>query len=70
MSFLQQDSPEGRQAHVTVAIPGGDRPGEVVLRIRGGTESYIAYADVPIDIGSEVVVVADRGARTLFVVPF
>jgi len=59
----------GRAAHVTIAIPGGERAGEVMLRVRGGSEAYIAFADEPIDIGAPVVVVSDRGARTLFVAP-
>jgi membrane protein implicated in regulation of membrane protease activity len=59
----------GRPAHVSVAIPGGGRPGEVTVRIRGGTESYIAYADQQIEAGAEVVVVADHGARSVSVAP-
>jgi membrane protein implicated in regulation of membrane protease activity len=69
MSFAGDERCEGLRAHVTVPIPGGDKPGEVVLRIRGGTESYIAYADEPVGAGGEVVVVEDRGARTLYVAP-
>jgi len=59
----------GRTAHVNVAIPGGDKAGEVVVRVRGGSESYIAFSDTPIDTGSQVVVVDVRGARTVVVVP-
>jgi hypothetical protein len=57
----------GRSAYVTVPIPGGNKAGEVIIRVSGGTESYIAFADQPIEVGAQVVVVADRGARTLFV---
>ena len=59
----------GRSAYVTVAIPGGTKAGEVIIRVSGGTESYIAFADQPVELGAQVVVVADRGARTLFVAP-
>jgi hypothetical protein len=59
----------GRSAYVTVAIPGGTKAGEVIIRVSGGTESYIAFADQPVEVGAQVVVVADRGARTLFVAP-
>jgi hypothetical protein len=51
-----------------VAIPGGARPGEVLVRVRGGSESYIAYADEPVGEGVQVVILADRGARSLVVV--
>jgi len=57
----------GRTAHVTVAIPGGDKAGEVVLRVRGGSEAFIAFADQHVDAGAQVVVVDDRGARMVVV---
>ena len=69
VSYEVPESVVGKTAHVTVAIPGGARPGEVLVRVRGGSESYIAYADDPVDEGVQVVVVADRGARSLMVVP-
>ena len=69
MSYEAPDTVVGRPAYVTVAIPGGPRAGEVVLRIRGGTESYIAFADQPVGVGAQVVVVADRGARAVLVTP-
>jgi hypothetical protein len=62
------DSPAGRTGYVTVAIPGRDRPGEVRVAIRGGTEHFIAYADEPIDRGREVIVTGDRGGRAVDVI--
>jgi membrane protein implicated in regulation of membrane protease activity len=59
----------GRMAHVITSIPGGGEPGEVMIRVRGGTEAYIAYASEPLERGTEVVVVADRGARSVEVTP-
>ena len=49
--------------------PAALAPGEVLVRVRGGSESYIAYADEPVDEGVQVVILADRGARSLMVVP-
>ncbi len=69
MSYLETDGVVGKAAYVTVAIPGGPQAGEVLVRVRGGTESYIAYADQPVGLGAQVVVVANRGARTLLVTP-
>jgi hypothetical protein len=69
MSYLEIDGVVGKSAYVTVAIPGGPQAGEVLVRVRGGTESYIAYADQPVGLGAQVVVVANRGARTLLVTP-
>jgi membrane protein implicated in regulation of membrane protease activity len=69
MSYTEAGKVVGRPAYVTVQIPGGPRPGEVLIQVRGGTESYIAYADQCVGVGAQVVVVADRGARTLLVAP-
>jgi membrane protein implicated in regulation of membrane protease activity len=68
-NYAEAESVVGKLAHVVVAIPGPSRAGEVTVRIRGGTESYIAYADERIEAGTEVVVVADHGARTVSVAP-
>jgi hypothetical protein len=62
------DSPAGKVGFVTVAIPGPGRAGEVRVAIRGGTEHFIAYAEQPIARGSEVIVIADRGARAVDVI--
>jgi hypothetical protein len=59
----------GREAAVTATIPGGTRRGEVAVRVRGGTETYMALCDVPVDAGCQVVVLEDRGERTVFVTP-
>ena len=62
------DSPAGRAGYVTVAIAGPDRPGEVRVAIRGGTEHFIAYAEEPIARGMSVIVVTDRGGRAVDVI--
>jgi hypothetical protein len=69
MSIVEPDAVVGRAGHVIVAIPGGDRAGEILVRVRGGAEAFIAFADEPIGVGAQVVVVTDRGARTVFVAP-
>jgi hypothetical protein len=60
-----RDEVVGRTAHVSIAIPGGSEPGEVMARVRGGTEAYIAYASEAVELGAQVVVLADRGARSV-----
>jgi membrane-bound ClpP family serine protease len=53
---------------LTVATRGGAGPGEVRIKIRGGTEIYRAWSETPIQRGATVLVVNDRGSRTLDVV--
>lgn len=55
-------------AVVTLPIRAG-KPGEVVVKVRGGTEAFAAWADEPVGKGARVVVVEQTGARSLVVAP-
>jgi membrane protein implicated in regulation of membrane protease activity len=67
---MSQDEPVvGKLATVTHPIAPG-RPGEVVVHIRGGTETYMAYADTDLPAATEVLVIGQRSARTVEVTPF
>lgn len=59
----------GLVGHITVSVPAGGGPGEVVLPIRGGTEAFAAWADEPIARYTRVVVVDERSARSVTVTP-
>jgi membrane protein implicated in regulation of membrane protease activity len=59
----------GKLGTVTHAITSG-KPGEIIVHIRGGTETYIAYADVDLPRHTEVLVIGQRSARTVEVTPF
>jgi hypothetical protein len=59
----------GKLATVTHPI-GPDRPGEVVVHIRGGTEVYMAVSDTDLARNTEVLVVGHVSARTVQVTPF
>jgi len=48
-----------------VATRGEAGPGEVLLKIRGGTEAYLAWSINPIPKGATVLVIENRGARTV-----
>ena len=48
-----------------VATRGEAGPGEVLLKIRGGTEAYLAWSTDPIPKGATVLVIETRGARTV-----
>jgi hypothetical protein len=67
---VSEDEPiVGKLGTVAHAITAG-KPGEIIVHIRGGTETYIAYADVDIPRQSEVLVIGQRSARTVEVTPF
>jgi membrane protein implicated in regulation of membrane protease activity len=48
-----------------IATRGAKGPGEVLIKIRGGSEAYIAYSAEPIPRGSTVLVINSRGTRTV-----
>jgi hypothetical protein len=64
----RDESPAGLSGYVTVAIPGPGRAGEVQVAIRGGTETFIAYAEAAVGRGATVLVVGYRGGRAVDVI--
>ncbi len=63
----QEESPVGRTGVLSVATRGAAGPGEVILKIRGGSETYLAWSDGPLVKGASVVVIESHGARTVAV---
>jgi hypothetical protein len=53
---------------LTVATRGRQGPGEVLVKIRGGSETYLAWSDAPLQKGAAVLVIDSRGLRTLDVI--
>jgi hypothetical protein len=60
----------GKVGRVIVRVRGSEGPGEVLVRVRGGSEAFIAYADTEIERDTDVLVVASRGERSVDVVPW
>jgi hypothetical protein len=50
---------------LTVGTRGDGGPGEVLIKIRGGSETYIAWSDKPLPKGATVLVVDARSGRTV-----
>jgi hypothetical protein len=63
-------SPVGLVGRIVTASRGESGPGEVEIRIRGGTEIFIARSTEPIPVGNSVIVLADLGHRTVEVLPW
>ncbi|GAB3882116.1 hypothetical protein GCM10029964_039320 [Kibdelosporangium lantanae] len=63
-------SPLGCIGVLSVGTRGEDGPGEVTVRIRGGTETFLAYSDDPLPKGSTVLVIECGKARTVRVEPW
>ena len=48
-----------------VATRGAAGPGEVRIKIRGGSETYLAWSESPLPKGATVLVIDYRGPRTV-----
>jgi hypothetical protein len=59
------ESAVGCTGRLTVATRGADGPGEVLVKMRGGTEAYLAWSEQPLPRGATVLVFNSRGERTV-----
>lgn len=59
------ESAIGCTGTVTVATRGAGGPGEVLVKVRGGTEAYLAWSEQPLAKGTHVLVFNARGERAL-----
>jgi hypothetical protein len=64
----RDESSIGRIGVLTVATRGADGPGEVLIRIRGGSEAFLAWSEKPLPRGATVLVVESRGERAVDVI--
>ena len=53
---------------LTVGTRGGAGPGEVLIKIRGGSETFLAWSESPLPKGATVLIIDSRGARTVDVI--
>lgn len=54
---------------LSIPVPVGG-PGEVILPVRGGTEAFAAWCDVPLAKHTRVLVLESTSARSVTVTPF
>jgi hypothetical protein len=64
----RDESSIGRVGVLTVGTRGQDGPGEVYIKVRGGTETFLAWSDKPLPKGTTVLVIESRGTRAVDVV--
>jgi membrane protein implicated in regulation of membrane protease activity len=55
---------------IVVATRGSAGPGEVQVKVRGGTEAFIAWSPEPLPKGTSVLVIESRGHRAVDVSPW
>jgi hypothetical protein len=64
----RDESSVGRVGVLTVATRGSAGPGEVLIKIRGGSETFLAWSEKPLPRGATVLVIESRGARAVDVI--
>ena len=67
---MPDDAVVGRTGTVVLRIRGADGPGEVTVAVRGGTETFLAYAPEVIEADTVVLVLSSRGPRAVDVQPW
>ena len=63
--MARDESAIGTVGVITLATRGLAGPGEVRIRIRGGSESFTAWSQTPLPKGTTVLVTDSRGRRTV-----
>jgi hypothetical protein len=64
----RDESSIGRVGVLITGTRGINGPGEVLIKIRGGSEAFLAWSDKPLPKGATVLVVESRGSRAVDVV--
>ncbi len=64
----KDESSIGRVGVLIVGTRGTAGPGEVLVKIRGGSEAFLAWSEKPLPRGATVLVVESRGARAVDVI--
>jgi hypothetical protein len=66
--MIPDDAVIGCTGVLHIGTRGADGPGEVVVRVRGGSEAFLAWSEQPLPAGATVLVIASHGARRLDVI--
>ena len=63
--MARDESAIGTVGVLVVASRGPAGPGEVLIRIRGGSERYLARSETPLPKGTTVLIIDYLGPRTV-----
>lgn len=66
--MVRDEAVIGRTGVVVIGTRGAAGPGEVLIRVRGGSETYLAWSQEPLPAGAQVLVIDFRGARQVDVI--
>ncbi|MFE7168347.1 hypothetical protein [Streptomyces sp. NPDC057616] len=64
----QDEAVIGCTGQVLIGTRGSAGPGEVLVRVRGGSETFLAWSEEPLPTGATVLVIESRGCREVGVI--
>ena len=64
----QDEAVIGCTGKVLVGTRGSAGPGEILVRVRGGSETFLAWSEKPLPRGATVLIIESRGARAVDVI--
>ncbi|MGV4988205.1 hypothetical protein ACWC0C_23455 [Streptomyces sp. NPDC001709] len=64
----QDEAVVGCMGKVLIGTRGAAGPGEVLVRVRGGSETFLAWSEEPLPAGATVLVIESRGCREVGVI--
>lgn len=66
--MIRDESCIGCLGVLTIGTRGSAGPGEALVKIRGGAETYLAWSETPLQKGTTVLIIDFRGARAVDVI--
>lgn len=66
--MAQDEAVIGCIGQLLIGTRGSVGPGEVLVRIRGGSETFLAWSEDPLPKGASVLVIESRGTRQVEVI--
>lgn len=66
--MTQDEAVIGCVGELLVATRGSAGPGEVLVRVRGGSETFLAWSPETLPTGTTVLVIDSRGCREVDVI--
>jgi hypothetical protein len=65
---VRDTAPIGCVGVLILGTRGTEGPGEVLVKVRGGREAYIAWSEEPLAQDTTVLIIDSRGARAVDVI--
>ncbi|MEU4171942.1 hypothetical protein AB0F46_34320 [Streptomyces sp. NPDC026665] len=66
--MVQDEAVIGCTGELLIGTRGSAGPGEILVRVRGGSETFLAWSREPLPKGATALVIESRGCRTVDVI--